>query len=69
VALVAKKSRWESLKRKHKQISKKTSHYSFEERLKKLAEIWPGWINNYRLASITAKLKAIDEWWRNAKHS
>jgi nucleotidyltransferase/DNA polymerase involved in DNA repair len=69
VALVAKKSSWESLKRKLKQITKKTSPYSFEERLKKLAELWRGWINNYRLFSITAKLKAIDEWWRNAKHS
>ncbi|WP_339867356.1 group II intron maturase-specific domain-containing protein [uncultured Algoriphagus sp.] len=24
-----------------------------------------GWINNYRLASITAKLKSLDEWLRN----
>ncbi|WP_373396854.1 hypothetical protein V8V91_19445 [Algoriphagus halophilus] len=24
-----------------------------------------GWINNYRLASIQAKLKQLDEWLRN----
>ncbi|RUA33590.1 MAG: group II intron reverse transcriptase/maturase, partial [Bacteroidetes bacterium] len=24
-----------------------------------------GWVNNYRLASIQAKLKALDEWLRN----
>ncbi len=63
--LVVKKNSWESLKRKLKQITKKTSPFSFEERLKKLAEVWRGWVNNYRLASIHAKLKAIDEWLRN----
>jgi group II intron reverse transcriptase/maturase len=63
--LVAKKSSWESLKRKLKQITKKTKPYSFEERLQKLKEVWMGWVNNYRLASITAKLKSLDEWLRN----
>lgn len=63
--LVVKKNSWESLKRKLKQITKKTKPYSFEERLKKLAEVWRGWVNNYRLASISAKLKSLDEWMRN----
>jgi group II intron reverse transcriptase/maturase len=63
--LVVKKNSWESLKRKLKLITKKTKPYSFEERLKKLAEVWRGWVNNYRLASIHAKLKAVDEWLRN----
>lgn len=63
--LVVKKNSWDSLKRKLKQLTKKTKPYSFEERLKKLAEIWRGWVNNYRLASITAKLKSLDEWLRN----
>lgn len=63
--LVAKKSSWDSLKRKLKSITKKTKPYSFEERLKKLAEVCRGWVNNYRLASIQAKLKALDEWLRN----
>ncbi len=63
--LVVKKSSWESLKRKLKQITKKTKPYSFGERLRKLAEVWRGWVNNYRLASITAKLKSLDEWMRN----
>jgi group II intron reverse transcriptase/maturase len=63
--LVVKKSSWESLKRKLKQITKKTRPYSFEERLNKLREVWMGWVNNYRLASIHAKLKQIDEWLRN----
>ena len=63
--LVVKKSSWDSLKRKLKQITKKTKPYSLEERLKKLEEVWRGWVNNYRLASITAKLKSLDEWLRN----
>lgn len=63
--LVAKKSSWASLKRKLKGITKKTRPYKFGERLKKLAEVCRGWVNNYRLASIQAKLKALDEWLRN----
>jgi group II intron reverse transcriptase/maturase len=63
--LIVKKNSWDSLKRKLKQITKKTKPYGFEERLKKLAEVWRGWVNNYRLASITAKLKSLDEWLRN----
>ncbi|SIT11849.1 group II intron reverse transcriptase/maturase [Belliella pelovolcani] len=63
--LVVKKNSWDSLKRKLKQITKKTKPYSFEERLKKLAEVWRGWVNNYRLARISAKLKSLDEWLRN----
>lgn len=63
--LVVKKNSWDSLKRKLKQITKKTKPYSFEERLQKLKEVWMGWVNNYRLASISAKLKSLDEWLRN----
>jgi hypothetical protein len=63
--LIVKKNSWESLKRKLRQITKKTRPYSFEESLKKLAEVWLGWVNNYRLANIYAKLKSLDEWLRN----
>ena len=59
--LVVKKGSWENLKRKLKAITKKTLPYSFEERLQKLKEVWMGWVNNYRLASIQAKLKQLDE--------
>ncbi|WP_017734112.1 group II intron reverse transcriptase/maturase [Nafulsella turpanensis] len=62
--LVVKKSSWESLKRKLKGFTKKTKPYSFEERLQKLAEVWKGWVNNYRLASIHSKLEALDKWLR-----
>jgi len=67
--LVVKKSSWDSLKRKLKSITKKTKPDSIRYRLLKLAEVWRGWINNYRLANIHAKLKALDEWLRTAKLS
>ncbi len=63
--LVVKKSSWESLKRKLKAITKKTKPYGFRERLQRLSQVWKGWVNNYRLASIHAKLKTLDEWLRN----
>ena len=50
---------------RNNQITKKTMLYSFDERIAKLKEIYQGWVNNYRLASIHAKLKSLDEWLRN----
>jgi RNA-directed DNA polymerase len=63
--LVAKQGSWDKLRRKLKQVTKKTTPYSFDERIAKLKEIYRGWVNNYRLASIHAKLKSLDEWLRN----
>jgi RNA-directed DNA polymerase len=63
--LVAKKSSWAALKRKLKVVTKKTLPYSFEERIAKINEVYRGWVNNYRLASIYTKLKSLDEWLRN----
>ena len=63
--LVVKQGSWENLKRKLKQITKKTRPYSMEDRLGKLKSVWIGWVNNYRMASIQSKLKALDEWLRN----
>jgi RNA-directed DNA polymerase len=63
--LVVKKGSWESLKKKLKGFTKKTKPYSFEERLRKLSEVWKGWVNNYRLASIHSKLEALDKWLRS----
>jgi len=63
--LIVKKGSWANLKRKLKQITKKTLPYSFSVRLQKLKQVWMGWVNNYHLASIHAKLKKLDEWLRN----
>jgi len=38
---------------------------SFDERVKKLNEVQRGWVNNFRIASIQAKLKDVDSWIRN----
>ncbi len=62
--VVAKKS-WRKIKRKLKKVTRKTTSMRFEERIQKLNQIQRGWVNNYRLASIQAKLKALDEWLRN----
>jgi RNA-directed DNA polymerase len=63
--LVVKEGSWLNLKRKLKQITKKTLPCSLEERLYKLKEVYRGWINNFRLGSIKLKLKKLDEWLRN----
>lgn len=63
--LIVSRKAWKNLKRKLKDISRKTRPMSFVERLKKLSEVWKGWVNNFRLANIHAKLKALDEWLRN----
>ncbi|WP_262710348.1 reverse transcriptase domain-containing protein [Mangrovivirga cuniculi] len=60
--LVAKPSAWDTLKRKLKQITRKTLPYSFQERIQKLKEVYRGWVNNFRQGSINAKLKKLDEW-------
>mgnify|MGYP001227683625 FL=1 len=63
--VVVKKSAWQSFRRKLKELTRKTRPMSFNERLQKLAKVWKGWVNNFRLANIHSKLKALDEWLRN----
>lgn len=63
--LIVSKKAWKTLKRKLKDISRKTRPMSMTDRFQKLAEVWKGWVNNFRLANISAKLKALDEWLRN----
>jgi len=63
--LVATDKSWKNLKEKLKSVTKKTKPMSFEERLEKLREIQRGWINYFRMASLTGKLKDLDGWLRN----
>jgi RNA-directed DNA polymerase len=63
--LVVEKSRWQQLKAKLKEVTRKTTPMTFDERVQKLKEIHRGWINNFRLASIQDKLKELDGWLRN----
>ena len=63
--LISSKKSWGKLKRKLKQVTKKTLPYSFDERILKLKQVYRGWLNHFRLGSIQIKLKKIDEWLRN----
>ena len=56
---------WKNLKEKLKSVTKKTKPMSFEERIVKLNEIQRGWVNYFRMASLSGKLKDLDSWVRN----
>jgi len=62
--VVAAKS-WKNLKASLKEVTRKTKPYSFDERMKKLKEIFKGWLQYFRMANITGKLKTLDGWLRN----
>ena len=62
--VVANKS-WDKLKQSLKTITRKTSALSVAERIHKLKEVGRGWLNYFRMASITGKLKDLDSWIRN----
>ena len=63
--LVASERSWKRFKLNLKAITRKTSPFSFDERIRKLKEVQRGWVNYFRLASIHGKLKEIDGWVRN----
>ncbi|WP_345194031.1 group II intron maturase-specific domain-containing protein, partial [Algibacter agarivorans] len=63
--LVVKQASWEKLKRNLKSLTKKTKPMSLLERLERLNQVCRGWMNNYRLTNIYAKLKKLAEWLRN----
>ncbi|MDF1547673.1 MAG: group II intron reverse transcriptase/maturase [Bacteroidales bacterium] len=63
--LVVEEKRWKSFKAKLKELTRKTTPMSFDERIQKLKEVQRGWINNFRLASIHGKLNELDGWLRN----
>lgn len=63
--LIVTKKRWETLKFKLKEITRKTSPLSFNERITKLNQVMRGWVNYFKYASISQKLNDIDRWVRN----
>lgn len=62
--VVAKKG-WDRLKQKLKDITRKTTPCSFEERVQQLKEAQRGWVHYFSLANIQGKLKEVDSWIRN----
>jgi len=63
--LVAEEGSWRSLKQRLKAITRKTSPTTLAERIRQLKEVQRGWLNYFRMASMTGKLNAIDGWMRN----
>jgi group II intron reverse transcriptase/maturase len=63
--LVVSDKSWSNLKRSLKTITKKTAPSTFNERIAKLKEVYRGWINYFRMASMQSKLKELDSWLRN----
>lgn len=63
--LVVSKKKWDSLKQRLKSLTRKTNPMSFDERIQRLNWLIRGWVNYFKLGSIHAKLKAMDEWLRN----
>jgi RNA-directed DNA polymerase len=63
--LVVNDKSWGKLKQSLKTITRKTSPLSVAERIHKLKEVGRGWLNYFRMASITGKLKDLDSWVRN----
>lgn len=63
--LVVSDKSWKNLKEKLKTITKKSAPMTFDERIQKLKEVQRGWLEYFRLASIQAKLNALDGWVRN----
>ena len=62
---VVKKSKWKEFKSKLKYLTKKTIPMSFDERIERINWLIRGWINYFKLASMQAKLKKLEEWLRN----
>lgn len=62
---VVTEKKWNTLKQGLKLITKKTAAYTFTERIAKIKELYRGWINYFRMASIQSKLKELDGWLRN----
>jgi RNA-directed DNA polymerase len=63
--LVVSEKSWNNLKQNLKTITRKTAPSSVAERITKLKEVGRGWLNYFRMASITGKLKDLDSWIRN----
>lgn len=63
--LVVTKKSWQNLKSKLKEITRKTSPLSFDKRITQITQVIRGWVNYYKYASISQKLKDIDSWLRN----
>jgi group II intron reverse transcriptase/maturase len=63
--LIVSAKRWDTLKSKLKEVTRKTTPYTFDTRMTKLKEIQRGWVQYFCLAKICGKLSELDKWVRN----
>ena len=63
--MVVSEASWKRLQMNLKSITRKTAPHSITERIARLKEAARGWINYFRMASITGKLRDLDSWVRN----
>jgi len=63
--LIVQPSKWNVFKSKLKYLTKKTIPMSLDDRMTRINRLIRGWINYFKLASIQAKLKKLEEWLRN----
>lgn len=63
--LIVSEKKWKELKVKVKEITRKTSPKTFNQRIQELKQLQRGWLTYFRLGNISSKLKSIDSWIRN----
>lgn len=63
--LVVSQKSWQNLKQKVKEITRKTTPATFDQRMQRLKEVQRGWIHYFRIANISGKLQSLDGWLRN----
>jgi RNA-directed DNA polymerase len=63
--LVVSEKSWKKLQWNLKTITRKTAPKSIAERISKLKEVQRGWLQYFRMASISGKLRDMDGWVRN----
>ena len=63
--LVVTEKKFKSFKDKLKELTRKTTPMSFDDRIEKINSIIRGWLNYFRYASIQQKLLKLDGWLRN----
>jgi len=63
--LVVEEKRMKAFKAKLKEITRKTSPLSFDQRIQKITEVQRGWINYFKFASMYNKINDLDSWLRS----
>jgi RNA-directed DNA polymerase len=63
--LIVSGKRWKTFRKKLKDITRKTTPCTFDERIARLKEVFRGWLEYFRIANIKLKLEALDQWLRN----